>query len=128
MTPSSSELAAVDEESLIVEDGVAGTELMEEDIEEQKRMITELKKKEEPALPSEQSGDTPMDESDHIPTSSRKRERDDEDQPLMFEFKEPEKEERAIATNSRITRFTLEPRTKSFAWGVAAFALGMGVV
>jgi len=118
----------VDEESLIVEDGVAGTELMEEDIEEQKRMITELKKKEEPALPSEQSGDTPMDESDHIPTSSRKRERDDEDQPLMFEFKEPEKEERAIATNSRITRFTLEPRTKSFAWGVAAFALGMGVV
>jgi len=128
MTPSSSDLAAVDEESQIVEEGVAGTELMEEDIKEQKRMITELKKKEELAALPEQPGDTPMDESDHVSTSSKKRERDDEDQPLTFEFKEPEREERAIATNSRIARFSLEPRTKSFAWGVVAFAVGMGVV
>ena len=128
MTSSSLDLAAVDEEGQIVEDGVAGTELMEEDIKEQKRLITELKKEEEAALPSWQPGETSMEESDHTSTSSKKREREDEDQPLAFEFKEPEKEERAIATNSRVTRFTLEPRTKSFAWGVAAFAVGMGAV
>jgi len=129
MTPSSSELAIVDEEGQMVEDGVAGTDLMEEDIKEQQRLITELKKKkEETASLSKQADDTVMDEPERASSSSKKREREEEDRPLTFEFKEPEKEERSIATNRRITHFNLEPRTKSFAWGVAAFAVGMGAV
>jgi hypothetical protein len=127
MTPSSS-LAAVDEEGPAVEDGVAGTELMEEDIKEQKRLIAQLKKEEEAASPLKQADETAMDESEHASTCSKKREREDEDQPLRFEFKESEKEERVIATNRRIAQFTLDPRNRSFAWGVAAFALGMGAV
>jgi hypothetical protein len=54
-----------------------------------------------------------------------KRPRDDEDTPLQFEFKEPEVGERAIVTNKRVW---MEPRTKSVAWGVVAFAIGMGAM
>jgi len=56
-----------------------------------------------------------------------KRAREDEEE-LRFDFKEPEVGERTIATNRRVSRFQMEPRTKSFAWGVAAFAVGMGAV
>ena len=130
LTPSHSELAIVDEEGQTVEDGVMGTELMEQDIMEQKRLITELKLKkaeEEPMVSLKQADDTTMDGSEQASIFSKKREREDEDQPLAFDFKEPEKEERVIATNRRIN-FNLEPRTKSFAWGVIAFAVGMGAV
>jgi hypothetical protein len=54
-----------------------------------------------------------------------KRAREDEDVPMQFDFKEPEIGERAVATNRRVW---MEPRTKSVAWGVAAFAIGMGAV
>lgn len=54
-----------------------------------------------------------------------KRAREDEDAPMQFEFKEPEIGERAVVTNRRVW---MEPRTKSVAWGVAAFAIGMGAV
>jgi len=60
--------------------------------------------------------------------TGKKREREDEDEPLKFNFKEPENVERAISTNRRVGRFNMEPRTKSFAWGLAAFAVGMGAV
>ncbi|KAJ2936667.1 hypothetical protein H1R20_g425, partial [Candolleomyces eurysporus] len=60
--------------------------------------------------------------------SKLKRARQDEDEPLKFQFKEPEAEERQIATNRRVGRFNMEPRTKSIAWGLAAFAVGMGAV
>lgn len=120
----------MDEEGQSVEDGVMGTELMEQDIMEQKRLITELKQRkteEEFTVPLKQADDATMDGSDQASTSSKKREREDDDEPLTFDFKEPDKEERAIATNRRIN-FNLEPRTKSFAWGVVAFAVGMGAV
>lgn len=119
----------MDEESQTVENGVAVTELMEEDIKEQKVLITELKKKKEEQEQEiafcSKDADTIMNDSE---STSKKREREDEDQPLTFEFKEPEKEERVIATNSRVNRFNLGPRTKSFAWGVTVFVMGMGAV
>jgi len=57
-----------------------------------------------------------------------KRVREEESEPLQFQFKEPEVGERAIATNRRVGFFQMEPRTKSVAWGIAAFAVGMGAV
>lgn len=117
-TPGKSELSAVDEEGQLVEDGVAGTELMEEDIKSQKALLEDLAR--------QRAGEPGMDTSEQA-SALKKRERE-EGEPLKFEFKEPETQERAIATNSRVNRFNLEPRTKSFAWGVAAFAVGMGAV
>lgn len=57
--------------------------------------------------------------------ANSKRTREEEDSALQFEFKEPEVGERAVVTNKRVW---MEPRTKSVAWGVAAFAIGMGAV
>ena len=119
LTPGGSDLTAVDEEGELVKDGVAGAELREQDIEEQKKLIQDLKQKR-----NEEAGLMDIEES----SSSKKRDREEEDKPLEFQFKEPETEERAIATNSRVGLFHLEPRAKSFAWGVAAFAVGMGAV
>lgn len=105
---------------------MAGDELREEDIKEQKKLIQDLKAQKaqrEAAMSTDQDNKDSLAES-----SSKKREREDEDKPLQFEFKEPETEERAIATNRRASRFNLEPRTKSVAWGVAAFAVGMGAM
>lgn len=119
LTPGGSDLTAVDEEGELVKDDVAGAELREQDIEEQKKLIEDLKQKR-----NREEGQMDTEES----SSSKKRDREEGDKPLEFQFKEPETEERAIATNSRVGRFHLEPRTKSFAWGVAAFAVGMGAV
>ncbi|KAF8962749.1 hypothetical protein BDZ97DRAFT_1939737 [Flammula alnicola] len=96
------------------EDGVAGSELREEDIKEQQRLIKDLKSKRDAAKSAAEEGGMDVGEE-----SSKKREREEEDKPLQFTFKEPEAEERAIATNRR---------GQSFAWGIAAFAVGMGAV
>ncbi|KAF5342456.1 hypothetical protein D9611_001882 [Ephemerocybe angulata] len=130
-------------------DGVAGKDLYEEDIQEQKQLIADLKKKREVAAAaastphkSTRAREEEMEEVDQEEEeeeeeeveedegpSKLKRARVDEDEPLKFEFKEPESEERQIATNRRVGgRFEMEPRTKSIAWGLAAFAVGMGAV
>jgi hypothetical protein len=134
-TPGSSDLTVVDEESLVVEDGVVGTELRDQDIKEQHKLIQDLKDKRDASrkaqLKGEENMDVAADESSSSSSSSttgKKREREDEDEPLKFNFKEPENAERALSTNRRVSRFNMEPRTKSFAWGLAAFAVGMGAV
>lgn len=134
-TPSKRELKTVDEEVQMVEDGVAGSELMEEDIKEQKKLIKdleEMRQQQQLAALAKSDKDEIMGydcvENSSVATATKKREREDEDQPLTFDFKEPEKEERPIATNRRVGRFHLQPRTKSFAWGVAAFAVGMSAM
>ena len=134
--PGSSDLTVVDEESLVVEDGVVGTELRDQDIKEQHKLIQDLKDKRDASrkaqeVKGEESMDVAADESSssaHSSTTGKKREREDGDEPLKFNFKEPEIAEREISTNRRVGRFTMEPRTKSFAWGLAAFAVGMGAV
>lgn len=121
LTPGGSDETAVDEEGELVEDDVAGSELRQQDIKEQKDLIEDLKAQREGALASGSSAGEEANE--------KKRVREDEEEgKLQFHFKEPEVGERAIATNNRVGRFRMEPRTKSFAWGVAAFAVGMGAV
>ncbi len=126
------DLKTVDEEVQLVEDGVAGSELMEEDMKEQKKLLERLMQHQQAVLARSATEDEDESMGDSVETTTltkKKREREDEDEQLLaFDFKEPEREERAIATNRRVGRFYLEPRAKSFAWGVAAFAVGMGAV
>jgi hypothetical protein len=134
LTPGGSDLAVVDEESLVVENGVVGAELRDQDIKEQRKLIQDLKDKRDAARKAQVDTEEGMDVGDesssssHLSTTGKKRERENEDEPLKFDFKEPEKDERTISTNRRVSRFNMEPRTKSFAWGLAAFAVGMGAV
>lgn len=86
------------------------------DIAEQKELINNLKAQRELAALEDAEETKP------------KRAREEEEEPLTFEFKEPEVGERTIATNRRVGFFHMQPRTKSVAWGVAAFAIGMGAM
>lgn len=69
-----------------------------------------------------------VDEVANVPLKRAREEEEGSKEELRFNFKEPETEERKISTNRRVSRFHLEPRQKSFAWGVAAFAIGIGAV
>lgn len=120
-TPGGSEQTVVDEEGDTVED-VMGSQLHQQDVAEQKALIEGLKAERE-ALKTEPKTENDMD-VDIKPTSKRGR----EEEKLKFEPKEQEKEPRAIATNSRVGRWQMEPQTKSVAWGVAAFLFGAGAV
>jgi hypothetical protein len=122
ITPGASDLTAVEEENQLVEDGVAGSELHDEDVREQQKLIQDLKSKRDAAKAKVERVEMDVVEE----YSFKKREREEEEEELRFEFKEPETQERAIATNRRVGRFHLEPRAKSFVWGIAAFAVGMG--
>jgi hypothetical protein len=106
VTPEASDEIAVDEEADGTE-SIAGHDLHEEDIAEQKKLIAGLKAK-RGAL-------------DEVPPNL-KRGRADETA-LQFEFREPEEGQRIVATNRRIG-----PRAKSLAWGIAAFTVGLGAV
>ncbi|KAG2140126.1 hypothetical protein DEU56DRAFT_980133 [Suillus clintonianus] len=111
-TPGGSDETVVEEEAETIE--IAHPN-MSQDIAEQKELIERLKAER----------DAPSMETDSL---KRAREDEDESTELRFQFKEPEVQERQIATNKRVGRFHLEPRQKSFAWGVAAFAIGMSAV
>ncbi|KAK0450194.1 hypothetical protein EV421DRAFT_1990956 [Armillaria borealis] len=121
-TPGGSEQTVVDEEGDTVED-VMGSQLHQQDVAEQKALIEGLKAERE-ALKTELKTENDMD-VDVKPASKRGRE---EEEKLKFEPKEQETEPRVIATNSRVSRWQMEPKTKSVAWGVAAFLFGAGAV
>ncbi|EFI27935.1 hypothetical protein CC1G_14426 [Coprinopsis cinerea okayama7 len=126
--PKSSPIKA--EEDTAVEDNVAGNELYAQDISEQKKLIADLKaaaSSKKPADTVKEDDDQQMEEEGQGP-SKLKRIRQDEEKPLQFEFKEPEREERQIATNRRVGRFDMQPERKSLAWGIAAFAFGMTAI
>jgi len=56
-----------------------------------------------------------------------KRPREEEEEQLRFEFKEPETEERALVSNSRARMGSrLAPERKAALWGSLAFAVGLG--
>ena len=132
-----------------VANAVAGSELWEQDIAEQKKLIADLAAKalkssankmgmteDEKQLLKEEvykniENDQAMEdeeEEEEEGPSKLKRARQEGEEPLQFAFKEPEVEERQIATNRRVERTGLQPRTKSLAWGIAAFAVGMSAV
>lgn len=140
-TPGGSDETAVDDEAETLED-VAGNDLHEQDVAEQKEMIANLKAKREAAkraaLEEQQEEEQAEDDEDeeekaYIKTKGKGKSKrtledvEDEDK-LRFNFnKEPEVGERALVTNRR-TGVRMEPRNKSFAWGVAAFVFGAGAV
>lgn len=134
LTPASDKVV-VDEEGEKVEE-MTTKELHDQDIREQKKLIEDLKAQravmeKEKAERAEREGDDEMaaeeEDPSTLPSTSKKRAREEGEPEFKFEFKEPEVGEREIATNGRV-RFQLEPRTRSFAWGVAAFAMGMGAM
>jgi hypothetical protein len=127
VTPGGSDETAVDEEGEDVENDTVGSELRDQDIAEQKKLIADLKAKRDTDVRFRAVNDADESMEEEEAPATLKRGREDEKE-LQFEFKEPEVGERTIATNRRVSRFQMEPRTKSFAWGVAAFAVGMGAV
>ena len=120
VTPAGSDETAVDDE--VPE--IPGPDATE-DIQEQKEMIEAFKAQREAKLRAQAAtdADEAMDEGE------RKREREEENAALQFDFKEPETQERKIATNSRIARLPeMTPERRSFAWGIAAFAAAVGAM
>ena len=120
ITPAGSDETAVDDDVPEVPGPDAS-----EDIQEQKEMIEALKAQREAKLRAKavSDADEAMDEGD------RKREREEEDASMQFDFKEPETQERKIATNRRIARLPeMTPERRSFAWGIAAFAAAVGAM
>jgi hypothetical protein len=105
-----SDETVVDDDAEIA--AIAGPD-MSQDVAEQQELIKNLK--------AQRANNMSAGDED----TKSKRSREEEEAPLQFEFKEPEVGERAVVTNKRVW---MEPRTKSVAWGVAAFAIGMGAV
>lgn len=144
VTPGGSDETVVDEDGDGATTAIAMTELHDEDIASQKQMIADMKAQRDAAQAStledamdedrvKDEDDESSDEEGESPKETAqplKRSREDEE--LKFEFKEPKAEsevtERAIVTNRRVSGFRLEPQQKSFAWGMAAFAVGFGAV
>jgi hypothetical protein len=114
VTPIGSDETVVDEDIEAAE--AMGLDMFKEDMTEQRELIANLKAQKHAGM--EIAADT-----------GAKRARNDESEyPRQLNFKEPEVGERAIASNKRVSRFQLGPKQKSFAWGVAAFAVGLGAV
>ncbi|KAJ3573648.1 hypothetical protein NP233_g2298 [Leucocoprinus birnbaumii] len=114
---------------------VAAKQLHDEDVLEQKKLISDLKAQRaaraqqaaEDGAQEDTEANAGEEESTSEVQASKKRGREEGEPEYKLNIKEPEVGERAIATNRRV-RFQMEPRTRSFAWGVAAFAVGMGAV
>ncbi|KAH9058356.1 hypothetical protein EDB87DRAFT_1626208 [Lactarius vividus] len=118
VTPAGSDETAVDDEVADVPEPD-----INEDIREQKEMIEAFKAQREAQL---RAGD---EDTAMVEGPEKKREREDENASLGFNFKEPETQERQIATNRRIARLPeMTPERKSFAWGVAVFAAAVGAM
>lgn len=113
----------------MLEDEVTGSELHQEDVAEQRVLIENLKaqRAHNEVISNEASVDGDFESEAEEPTNL-KRAREEEEEILKFSFTEPEVGERAIATNSRVSRFHMQPKTKQLAWGAAVFALGMSAV
>lgn len=133
VSASGSELVVVDEETQVVENGVTGHELHDQDVAEQRALVEKLKAERDAANKEKVVEKVVVDEDDvmdsvpEVSTTSVKRPRKDEDeerQTIQFCPKEPEVEPRLIATNRRV-----EPQqtaTRKLAWGAAVFAFGVG--
>ncbi|KAF9450348.1 hypothetical protein P691DRAFT_810537 [Macrolepiota fuliginosa MF-IS2] len=136
------QLTPASDKSMVDEDGdkvqaVAAKELHDQDIHEQKILIETLKaqrdaaEKEKAERPQEaqeeDNEEIEEQEEEDEPSVSKKRTREEGEPEYQFEFREPEVGDREIATNRRIG-FPREPRARSFAWGIAAFAVGMGAI
>jgi hypothetical protein len=111
--PQDSDETVVDEDA----DAAArmGEDMLKEDIAEQRELIAKLKAQKDNIM-------------DDVSGAKSKRDREEVEQeyPTKLNIQEPEVGERAIATNTRVNKYRLVPGRKSFAWGVAAAAVGFG--
>ena len=116
---------------------------MEEDVREQKELIARLKAEKEAAEKAKAQAEADAEaakviaaaaeeaiEQTELPsTTSAKRIREEDSVEFKLKIKEPETEERALVSNSRIRRLRdMPPERKSLAWGALLFAAGMGAV
>ncbi|KAF5371824.1 hypothetical protein D9615_009574 [Tricholomella constricta] len=136
VTPGGSDLTVVDEETDVVENGITGAELHEQDVAEQQALVKKLKAERHAKEAAKMQHAISEDEDDETETLAEassagikraRKEEEDELKTIQFNPKEPEVGERAIATNRRVG-FQLQPRTRQLAWGAAVFAFGMGAV
>lgn len=112
----SDETAVEDEDAEVVK---VSRPTMEEDIREQKELIERLKAERDAEFSSTAT---------LVDTSAPKRAREGSEE-LKFNIKEPESEQRALVSNSRVRDpKQMQPERKSLAWGALAFAIGMGAV
>ncbi|KZT22358.1 hypothetical protein NEOLEDRAFT_1157775 [Neolentinus lepideus HHB14362 ss-1] len=124
LTPAASDEAVGDDDAPI---DVPGPN-MHEDIAAQTELIQKLKQEQQEQDSRKAAEVDAMKENE---TVSKKRQRvEEEEGQYKFEFKEPQNQERAIATNRRVTGFyeRMAPERKSAAWGAFAFAAGLGAV
>jgi hypothetical protein len=119
-SPTASNVHFIDEET---ETAIATEPDMMEDIQEQRDLIEGLKAQRTGKVQDEAK------EGASEETSSLKRPIAEVEPPLQLDIKEPEVGVRAVATNSRIRMLqNMGPERKSLAWGIAAFAAGVGAV
>nr|GAT60789.1 APSES transcription factor [Mycena chlorophos] len=107
VSANSDETAVEDDGGAAAVEDSATSALRDQDIAEQRKLISDLKQQRELA---------------RAEAVTTKRAREEDDKSVALEIREPQIGERAIATNSRITA-----RTRSAAWGVVAFAFGVGL-
>ena len=125
-------------EDEIIEISKAAMPSMEEDVREQRELIERLKaqKATQAKVPVRDVGiggeaTLVLAESTITATSaaSSKRLREEESVEIRLNIKEPETEERALVSNSRIRSLRdMPPERKSLAWGALFFAAGMGAM
>ncbi|KAG5728600.1 hypothetical protein E4T56_gene2007 [Termitomyces sp. T112] len=128
VSDSGSELIVVDEETQVVQNGITGHELHDQDVAEQRALVERLKAERDAADKEKKAVDEDevMDSVPESSTTGVKRPRKDEDEEMktiQFSPKEPEVEPRPIVTNRRV-----EPQqaaTRQLAWGAAVFAFGV---
>ncbi|TCD61611.1 hypothetical protein EIP91_008176, partial [Steccherinum ochraceum] len=127
-TPAGSDETAVDHEEDARDAAKVAEANMAEDVREQKELIQRLKAE---RAAKTQDGDEDMEEDEDEDDdeeggqAGQKRGREDEKEEYRLNIKEPETQERQIATNRRVTGFT--PQRKSLAWGALLFAAGVGI-
>jgi len=119
-SPTASSVHFIDEET----ETVTATEPdMVEDVQEQIDLIESLKAQRAAKDQEKMMKDGPEE------SSTLKRTIAEVEPPLQLDVKAPEVGVRAVATNSRIRMLqNMPPERKSLAWGIAAFAAGVGAV
>ncbi|KAI0091185.1 hypothetical protein BDY19DRAFT_934311 [Irpex rosettiformis] len=104
---------------------------MEEDIREQRELITKLKAEQQAkneAVVETTNAITQESSAADVEQVVTKRLREEEPTEYTLNIKEPEVSERAIATNKRVQPGKMGPERKSLAWGALAFAVGAGAI
>ncbi|KAH8092644.1 hypothetical protein BXZ70DRAFT_1066956 [Cristinia sonorae] len=125
-TPAGSDETAVEHEDDASEEAKVAEMNRLEDVREQKELVERLKAERAVKQKEKEKAAENAMEEDEVEKMGQKRGREDEKAPLQLNIKEPETEDRVIATNRRVSGMTAE--RKSLVWGALWFAAGLGAV